>query len=134
MPRKTDSNNPGDWLYLARADLTGIRELSSKELAYHMCRSKLAEVLEKIFKAELIRTGWFLEKTHDLMKLLEEIEKRSPDLLIEAEPLAISLVDAYFRDRYPGFDLEDAAWPDLREKIKSVDQLLETVSRKINPT
>jgi hypothetical protein len=28
-------------------------------------RSKLAEILEKILKAELIRIGWELEKTHD---------------------------------------------------------------------
>ena len=79
MPLKTDRDNPGDWLYLAESDLEGIRDLATRELAYHLCRSKLAEVLEKVFKAELIRSGWFLERTHDLMRLLEEVEKRAPD-------------------------------------------------------
>ena len=69
MHRKTDSNNPTDWLYLAESDLEGIRDLAARELAYHLCRSKLAEVLEKVFKAELIHAGWFLEKTHDLMPM-----------------------------------------------------------------
>ncbi len=83
--RKTDSNNPDDWLYLAASDLEGVRELAVRELAYHLCRSKLAEVVEKVFKAELIRAGWFLHKTHDLMRLLEEIECYAPELLAEAE-------------------------------------------------
>jgi hypothetical protein len=57
LHRKTDSNNPADWLYLAESDLEGIRDLAARELAYHLCRSKLAEVLEKVFKAELIHAG-----------------------------------------------------------------------------
>ena len=60
MPRKTDTSNPADWLFLAESDLIGIRELADRELAYHLCRSKLAEVVEKVLKAELIRCGWFL--------------------------------------------------------------------------
>lgn len=59
MLRKTDTNNPADWLFLAESDLEGIHDLATRELAYHLCRSKLAEVLEKVFKAELIRCGWF---------------------------------------------------------------------------
>ena len=102
MLRKTDSGNPADWLYLASSDLEGIRDLATRELAYHLCRSKLAEVIEKILKAELIRCGWLLEKTHDLMRLLELIEQRSPDLLAASEPLALNLAESYFRERYPG--------------------------------
>ena len=131
MLRKTDSNNPADWLYLAESDIEGIRDLALRELAYHLCRSKLAEVLEKVLKAELIRCGWFLEKTHDLMRLLEEIEKRAPDLLAEAEPLALSLAECFFRERYPGFDMEEPDWPDLRAKVQAVEQLLASVRVKL---
>ncbi len=42
MPRKTDSNNPADWLFMAASDMEGIAELSQKEISYAMCRSKLA--------------------------------------------------------------------------------------------
>ena len=69
MPRKTDSLRPGDWLMLARSDIAGIQHLAEAEIAYELCRSKLAEVLEKVLKAELLRLGWFLEKTHDLERL-----------------------------------------------------------------
>jgi len=61
LPRKTDSNNPADWLFIAQSDLEAIRDLADRELGYWLCRSKLAEVLEKVLKAELIRLGWFLE-------------------------------------------------------------------------
>ena len=57
MVRKTDSNNPADWVYIARMDLAGVRHLASHQLAYSMCVSKLAEILEKLIKAELIRMG-----------------------------------------------------------------------------
>lgn len=134
MPRKTDSNNPGDWLQLAEADLEGIRELGARELAYQLCRSKLAEVLEKLMKAELIRNGWFLEKTHDLMRLLEVLEKHSPDLVADVEPLALALADAYFRDRYPGFDLEDSDWPDLRDKVSAIEALLRVLQARLHNT
>jgi HEPN domain-containing protein len=134
LPRKTDSNNPADWLFLAESDLDGIRSLVEQKLACHLCRSKLAEVVEKIFKAELLRCGWFLEKTHDLMRLLEEVERRSPELLPAAEPLALSLADLYFRDRYPGFDLDDPDWADLRTKVQEVEKLLTVIKTKIGST
>jgi hypothetical protein len=63
LPRKTDSNNPADWLWISASDLEGVRELAGRELSDSLCRGKLAEILEKIIKAELIRLGWRLEKT-----------------------------------------------------------------------
>jgi hypothetical protein len=38
------------------------------EVAYYGAQGKLAEVLEKILKAELMHLGWSLERTHDLGK------------------------------------------------------------------
>ncbi len=66
MARKTDSSNPADWIFIAESDLDGVKHLIAAEKAYALCVSKLAEILEKVLKAELIRSGWFLEKTHDL--------------------------------------------------------------------
>jgi len=39
------------------------------------------------------------------------------------------LTDAYFTDRYPGFDLDDPDWPTLARQVPMVDKLLETVGR-----
>ncbi|MBI4658721.1 MAG: HEPN domain-containing protein [Verrucomicrobia bacterium] len=131
MPRKTDSNNPADWIYLSELDLEGVRFLAEREVSYAMCRSKLAEVLEKVVKAELIRCGWFLEKTHDLQRLGKELRIRNPDLADHVQPLIASLAEVYFTERYPGFDLDDPNWPVLRDEIKRVNGVLEIVKERI---
>ena len=58
MPRKTDSTNPVDWLTIAESELEALHLLAREEISYDMCRGKLAEILEKLLKAELIRRGW----------------------------------------------------------------------------
>jgi len=128
LPRKTDSNNPADWLFFAREDIDAVRLLAEQEISYYLCQSKLAEALEKTLKAELIAKGWFLEKVHDLQKLIDELTELGSDIVAAAQPLAESLAEAYFSDRYPGFDLEDPDWPGFREKLSKVGDLLDTVA------
>jgi HEPN domain-containing protein len=132
LARKTDSNNPADWLFIASDDLEGVRDLASHELAHSMCVSKLAEILEKVIKAELIRSGWFLVKIHDLVKLVDELRMRDPQLADRFQPLCETLAETYFTDRYPGFDLEDPDWPVLRVKIEEVSCLLATVKARVS--
>lgn len=108
-----------------------MRELVGKQLAYSLCVSKLAEILEKTIKAELIRTGWFLEKTHDLLKLGSELRAQKSDLTERIRPLCEVLAEKYFTDRYPGFDLEDEDWPKLRAQTEEVAVLLAEVKRRI---
>ena len=130
MPRKTDSSNPADWLFIAQSDLEGVRLLAEREVSYPLCITKLAEILEKVLKAELIRIGWFLEKTHDVLKLGGELKARGSDLADGVRPLCESLAEKYFTDRYPGFDLEDADWPALRAQADQVAALLDTVKQR----
>jgi len=134
LPRKTDSSNPADWIWIAESDLDAIRLLAEREIGYPLCRSKLAEVLEKILKAELLRIGWFLEKTHDLDKLLDHLQSRGSDLVTAAEPLCDALAELYFTDRYPGFDLDDPDWPDFRAKLDRVTTLLKTIQTRVGGT
>lgn len=131
MARKTDSNSPADWLFIAESDLEGVRELAFREVAYAMCVSKLAEILEKVVKAELIRTGWFLVKTHDLVKLVDELRDRDPQMADRIQSLCEDLAERYFTDRYPGFDLEDEDWPKLRRQAAEIAALLDTVKQRI---
>ena len=131
MPRKTESDNPADWLWIAASDLEGIRVVLDHEVGHSMCRSKLAEVLEKILKAELIRIGWRLEKTHDLRKLASELQIRQSDLLTQIRPAVEELAESYFLDRYPGFDLDDPDWPALRALVEQVTALHATVLARL---
>lgn len=131
MPRKTDSKNPADWLLIVESDLELLRHGIANEWSFSLCRSKLAEVVEKIIKAELIRNGWELEKTHDLERLRLELEERKSDLEPLAAALCDDLAEAYFSDRYPGFDLEDPDWPKLRGQLQQVEQLLAAVKARL---
>lgn len=131
MPRKTDSNNPADWIAFAESDLVGLLLLAEREISHSMCRSKLAEVLEKVLKAELIRSGWFLERTHDLQRLAGELKARGSDLISAVRPLCNSLAEVYFSDRYPGFDLGEPDWTALRNQLQAVAQLLNTVKSRL---
>ncbi len=133
MPRKTDSNNPRDWLYFVEEDLNALRLLAAQEVSYHLCLSKLAETLEKTLKAALIQRGWFLRKIHDLQKLVDELGDLDTELAAIAQPLAEDLAEAYFVDRYPGFDLEDPDWPGLKRRLAEVEDLLATVKSAIPP-
>jgi len=100
LPRKTDSNNPADWLSIAAAELAAVKVLSQQEIGYDMCSGKLAEILEKVLKAELIRSGWFLEKTHDLERLRKELGTRDAALADNIKDLCASLAEVYFTGRY----------------------------------
>ena len=132
MPRKTDSNNPADWIFLAESDVEAIQVLAAREIGHPMCQSKLAEALEKVLKAELIRTGWFLEKTHDLEILPGHLQARKSDLVPQVEPLCDALAEVYFSNRCPGFDLDDPDWPELRARLDQVASLLQTVRARIH--
>ena len=133
MLRKTDSNNPADWLFIAESDLEGVSLLIESKISHSLCVSKLAEILEKVLKAELIRTGWFLVKTHDLLKLGGELNARGSDLAKQLQPLCEALAERYFTDRYPGFDLEDADWVTLRHQADEIERLLATVKARVSP-
>ena len=131
MPRKTDSRNPADWLLIAASDMEMVRMAAEKEISFAAARSKLAEILEKVLKAELLRLGWTLEKTHDLNRLFDLLVERKSDLLPVIEPLCDALVQVYITDRYPGFDLDDPDWPKLRAQVEGVTGLLETVKSRL---
>ena len=89
---------------------------------------------EKVLKAELIRLGWFLEKTHDVEVLGNELEVRNSDLIPQVKPLCTALAEVYFTDRYPGFELEEANWPDFRGQLAEVTRLLETIKTRVTGT
>lgn len=131
MPRKTDASNPADWLWLARSELEVIRLASAQQTGFIVCRSKLAEVVEKTMKAELIRLGWSLERTHDLERLLDELVARQSDLVAPLGPLCEVLADAYFVDRYPGYDLDDPDWPLFSQQFEAVTKILEKVEARV---
>jgi HEPN domain-containing protein len=112
---------------MAESDLSVIRLALAPEVGFLTCRGKLAEVLEKILKAELIRLGWPLERTHDLNRLAEAMQEFNSPLAATVLPVCQALVDVYFTDRYPGFDLDEPDWPALRLQVEEITALLAAV-------
>ena len=72
-----------------------------------------------------------LERTHDLDRLLEIMVVRGSDLCAQVEPLCDALAEAYFTNRYPGFDLDDPDWPALRMLVERVAALHATVRARV---
>lgn len=118
-------------MFIAETDHSTIEHLGERELNYHLCRAKLAEVVEKVLKAELIRAGWFLKKTHDLRVLAKELRERDAALAEQFKDVVNNLAEAYFTTRYPGFDLDDPDWPALRGDVEKVGKLLALVKTRI---
>ena len=108
-----------------------MRVLAERLTGYHICQSKLAEALEKILKADLIANGWFLERTHDLQRLIDALAERDVDTAREAQGLAEALTETYTAERYPGFDLDDPDWPTVAERLSGVSALLDKVRDRI---
>lgn len=100
-----------------------VRNSLDDDVAFAACEAKLAEALEKLLKAELIRRGWRLVKTHDLQHLADELAARDPALEAEARPVCIALAGSYLETRYPGFDLVDPDWPRLRGQLDAITAL-----------
>lgn len=131
MPRKTDSNNPADWLFFAESDLASVEALLQLRVSGLVCQSKLAETLEKALKGELIRLGWKLIKTHDLQRLAEELRLLNSDLHTDCNNLCVLLADTYFKDRYPGFDVEDTNWDIISDQAREIGAIVKKVKSRI---
>ena len=128
---KTDFTEPRDWLYFAGVDLEAIQLLYENKIAYEVCVSRLAECLEKLIKAELIRNKWRLKKEHDLQWLAKEMEKFSPELLVLIQESVEDLADAYFSSRYPGFDLDEPDWERFSRNLNKINTFKHEIERKI---
>jgi len=66
-----------------------------------------------------------------LQKLIDELAERGSSVAESAQFLAETLAEAYFAERYPGFDLEDPDWPKLRDMLTKVTTLLDVVKTQI---
>jgi len=120
--KKTDSGCRSDWLLFADDDLSAVKLLSEHQTSCRVCRSKLAEALEKLLKGDLVGRGWNLERTHDLQHLCDKLAEfdgvRSEQLQTTVDDLA----EAYTEDRYPGFDFDDEDdWDELTALLSNVE-------------
>jgi HEPN domain-containing protein len=132
--RKTDSGSRDDWLSFAEADLDAVRLLAEHEVSFRVCRSKLAEALEKLLKGDLVGRGWGLLKTHDLQHLCDELASRDAETATDIQSAVDELAEAYTEDRYPGFDFddEDEDWQGLGRLLVEVERYASSLGVRLN--
>jgi len=120
--KKTDSGSRSDWLLFADDDLRAVKLLSEHKTSCRVCRSKLAEALEKLLKGDLVGRGWLLERTHDLQRLCDKLSEYDCVSAEQLQPTVDDLAEAYTEDRYPGFDFDDEDdWDALTGLLSKVE-------------
>jgi HEPN domain-containing protein/predicted nucleotidyltransferase len=121
-----DSEYPEDWIEVAEEDL----EVSVMLLESGYARGagyNLQQAVEKFFKAYLIRQGWRLQRTHDLVELLNDALYYDPDLE-EFRSVCNLVTDYALAGRYPtsrDSDLPVMDAENMRTALTEIKPLIE---------
>ena len=110
-----ESSYPMDWLIIAEQDLHRVGVLLASEdsegAGFH-----LQQALEKALKAFLIYSGWRLQRTHNLVSLLDFALAYDPGLE-EFRPLCKEVSEYYFAERYPGIGHAGPGMVEVRDNL-----------------
>jgi HEPN domain-containing protein len=91
-----------EWLRYAEEDLgVAERESARGTGAYHTICFLCQAAAEKLLKAYLIGRGWTLERTHDIVALLEFCAEHDP-YWRDLAPDGAVLIEYILAGRYPG--------------------------------
>jgi HEPN domain-containing protein len=96
-----ESRYPGDWLAKAQKDLRRVEILLAADDT-EGAGFNVQQAVEKIIKAFLLSKGWRLERTHDLVKLLNTVVHYAPKF-DKYRALCEQVTEYYFEERYPIF-------------------------------
>lgn len=122
-----ESQFPEYWLRYAEQDFTRMRALldmyDPEGAAF-----QLQQAAEKFFKAYLIRQGWRLRRTHDLVDMLEEAVKFDASLA-QYRAVCKTVGHYYLAARYPAEPGDPNPSPmgenDIRASIAAITPLIE---------
>ena len=129
LRKKSDENDPADWIYLAADRLKAADLLWEHDGLTASGIELLQEAVERYLKAFLIANGWRLVKTHDLDALLGEAIGR--DAAFRAfTTLTSSLTRDFFAQHYPGSDWTHVG-EDYGELRKQAGELVGLIEKLI---
>jgi len=115
---------PREWLRYAEGDLAvAEREIESETPTYHTICFLCQSAAEKFLKGYLIAQGWTLEKTHDILQLLETSVPYDSELgQMVAEGAALN--EYITAGRYPGdIAFEDIGKAEAAEALGAVRRI-----------
>jgi len=123
-----ESLYPLDWLQWARDDEERIRRALAfddvYDAAYH-----LQQAVEKALKALLLACGWQLERTHNLLYLLNLAIRYLPDL--STYDALCRRANQFIGARYPGVITPPPTREEMEEWLSQVQGLLERIAQFI---
>jgi HEPN domain-containing protein len=124
-----ESRYPGDWLAKAKQDLRRVRILLNADDT-EGAAFNLQQAIEKSLKAYLLSKGWRLERTHDLVKLLNLVTNYNPELE-EYRELCEQATEYYFGERYPIFYATAPTRGEIKQGLSLVVKLLDEVAAEL---
>ena len=117
-----ESSYPMDWLTIAERDFHRVSILLASEdpegAGFHLQQS-----LEKALKAFLIYCGWRLQRTHNLVSLLDFALAYDPDLE-EFRPLCKEVNEYYFAERHTGAGRAAPGATEVRDDLAAAQELI----------
>jgi HEPN domain-containing protein len=121
-----------EWLRYAEEDLgVAERESARGTGAYHTICFLCQTAAEKLLKAYLIGQGWTLERTHDIVALLEFCAEYDPAWR-DLAPDGAVLNEYIVAGRYPGdLALEGIGEAEAREALQAVRRIRDRVRQEL---
>ena len=121
-----------EWLRYAEEDLgVAERESARGTGAYHTICFLCQAAAEKLLKAYLIGQGWTLERTHDIVALLEFCAEYDPAWR-DLAPDGVVLNEYIVAGRYPGdLALEGIGEAEAREALQAVRRIRDRVRQEL---
>lgn len=128
---RRDPHDPEAWFDYAEEDLRrSQRRLGEGDLSD--CLVHLQQCAEKAMKGKLIGLGWPLERTHNLIKLADELAPHGIDLQWFGKTAGI-LLAGYIGDRYPGVQQDDLDLALVKESLEQTTRLFVQISGRSHP-
>ncbi len=130
-----ESNLPQDWFNIADKDLKRVEIMLNADDTVD-AGVHLQQAIEKYLKGYLLSRGWKLERTHNLIKLLDYAVEYEPSFE-DFRELCQKTTTYYIIERYPFFQTEDIAEEEeiqerLKKTIEFKDKILDYYSGQKN--
>ena len=113
---------PRDWFDKARRDIGRVENLlragdDLEDAGFH-----LQQAVEKYLKGYLLSKGWKLERTHDLVDLLNSAVKYEP-FFEQFRPVCQQITEYYIEERYPSLVSSRLTKEEIREGLEKAKEL-----------
>lgn len=130
MPSKNNKILAEEWFKKAQDDYKSAKVVLEEGGYYGTTCFLAQQIAEKYLKGFLVYNDWQVVKIHDLVKLLNECKKMSPDFK-DFEEDCILLNDYYIETRYPLDHPVDYKKGEARNALAAVERIKKFVLIKV---